>query len=323
MKKVMLITLILTFVSVSVAQDPGWPRQKASPAGRLVYYQPQVDSWNNYRDVQFRMAFSLTPTGGKQVVGVVQIKSNTDINMDARTVLLSKPEVIDTHFPSLDSSKAGEMDQLVRTFLPPDSSVVISLDRLIASVDKAQPSATVSVRNDPPAIFVSQKPAMLVQVDGEPVTADIKDTKIQFIVNTNWPIFFDKSHKAYYIFTGKQWLTGANLNGPWMSTQKLPKDMSKVAKDPQWAGLAKSISPTAIASSPTPTVFYSTGPAEVILFKGQPVYSKITGTDLVFASNTDADLFVHVPSQQYFYLARIIHEGAEVAKGPARSGAGE
>jgi hypothetical protein len=41
MKKVMLITLILTFVSVSVAQDPGWPRQKASPAGRLVYYQPQ------------------------------------------------------------------------------------------------------------------------------------------------------------------------------------------------------------------------------------------------------------------------------------------
>jgi hypothetical protein len=86
MKKLMLIlTLMLAFVSVSMAQDPGWPRQKTSSAGRLVYYQPQVDSWNNYRDVQFRMAFSLTPTGGKQVVGVVQIKSSTDINMDART----------------------------------------------------------------------------------------------------------------------------------------------------------------------------------------------------------------------------------------------
>ncbi|HZI85652.1 MAG TPA: hypothetical protein VFD48_02380 [Pyrinomonadaceae bacterium] len=304
MKKLMLIlTLMLAFVSVSMAQDPGWPRQKTSSAGRLVYYQPQVDSWNNYRDVQFRMAFSLTPTGGKQVVGVVQIKSNTDINIDARTVLLSKPEVIDTHFPSLDSSKAGEMDQLVRTFLPPGSSVVISLDRLIASADKTQPAATVSVRNDAPVIFVSNKPAMLVQVDGDPVLADIKDTKIQFIVNTNWPIFFDKSHKTYYLFTGKQWLSGSNLTGPWVSSAKLPKDMLKVAKDPQWAGLAKSISPTAIASGPTPTVFYSTGPAEVILFKGQPVYSKITGTDLVFASNTDADLFVYVPSQQYFYLA--------------------
>src|SRR6185503_20144744 len=137
----------------------------------------QVDSWANYRDVQFRMAFSLTPTGGKQVVGVVQIKSNTDINMDARTVLLSKPEVTDTHFPSLDSSKTREMDELLRTFLPPDSSVVISLDRLIASVEKTQPTATVSVRNDPPAIFVSHKPAMLVQVDGESVSADIKETQ--------------------------------------------------------------------------------------------------------------------------------------------------
>jgi hypothetical protein len=304
MKKLMLIlTLMLAFVSVSMAQDPGWPRQKTSSAGRLVYYQPQVDSWNNYRDVQFRMAFSLTPTGGKQVVGVVQIKSSTDINMDARTVLLSKPEVTDTHFPSLDASKTVEMDQLVRTFLPPDSSVVISLDRLIASVDKTQPTATVSVRNDAPAIFVSHKPAMLVQVDGDPVLADIKDTKIQFIVNTNWPIFFDKSRKAYYLFTGKQWLSGSNLTGPWLSAAKLPKDMLKVAKDPQWAGLAKSISPTAIASGPTPTVFYSTGPAEVILFKGQPVYSKITGTDLVYANNTDADLFVYVPTKQYFYLA--------------------
>jgi len=304
MKRIIsLLILILVLGSICMAQDPGWPRQKTSSAGRLVYYQPQVDSWTNYRDVQFRMAFSLTPTGGKQVVGVVQVKSNTDINMDARTVLLSKSEVTDTHFPSLDSSKADEMDQLLRTFLPPDSSVVISLDRLIASVEKTEPTATVSVRNDPPAIFVSNKAAMLVQVDGEPVTADIKDTKIQFIVNTNWPIFFDKSHKAYYLFTGKQWLTGANLSGPWMSTQKLPKDMLKVAKNPQWAGLAKSISPTAIASGPVPTVFYSTGPAEVILFKGQPVYSKITGTDLVFANNTDADLFVHVPTQQYFYLA--------------------
>ncbi|HEY9501318.1 MAG TPA: hypothetical protein VIR01_06820, partial [Pyrinomonadaceae bacterium] len=150
-KLILIVTLILTFVSVSVAQDPGWPRQKTSSAGRLVYYQPQVDSWTNYRDLQFRMAFSLTPTGGKQVVGVVQIKSSTDINMDARTVQLSKPEVIDTHFPSLDASKADEMGQLVRTFLSPNSSVVISLDRLIASVDKTQPSATVSVRNDPPA----------------------------------------------------------------------------------------------------------------------------------------------------------------------------
>jgi hypothetical protein len=33
------------------------------------------------------------------------------------------------------------------------------------------------------------------------------------------------------------------------------------------------------------------------------VYSKLAGTQLVFAANTDADLFVYSPTQQYFYLA--------------------
>lgn len=304
MKKLILIsTLILGFVTLSAAQDPGWPRQKTSPAGKLIYYQPQVDHWNNYKDLAFRMAFSLTPKGGKQVVGVLKVNSQTDVNVDARTVLLSSPSITEIHFPSLDAPTADQMDPLVRTFLPPNSSVVISLDRLVASVEKSKPAAMVEVRNEPPAIFVSNRPAMLVQVDGEPVIADIKDTKMQFIVNTNWPIFIDKSHSIYYLFTGKQWLTGPALEGPWLITTKLPKEMSKVAKDPQWAGLSKAISPTAMASGAAPTVFSSTGPAEVILFQGQPVYSSIPGTQLVYANNTDADLFVYKPTQQYFYLA--------------------
>jgi hypothetical protein len=304
MRKIILGSILtLMFATIGLAQDPGWPRQKKSPAGRLVYYQPQVDEWRNHKELTFRMAFSLTPTGGKQAVGVVNIHADTDVNVDARTVLLSNPTITDTHFPSLDAPTADRMDQLVRTFLPPNSSVVISLDRLVASLEKTQSAPTVTVRNDPPAIFVSNKPAMLVQVDGEPVLADLKDTKMQFIVNTNWPIFFDKSQSRYYLFTGKQWLTGSDLSGRWAVTGTLPKDMSKVAKDPQWSGLAKAILPPAMAGSVAPTVFYSTGPAEAIIFQGNPVYARIPKTQLVYASNTDADLFVYTPTQQYFYLS--------------------
>lgn len=302
-KTIFAATLVLTFISVSFGQDPGWPRQKSSPAGKLVYYQPQVDSWTNHKDLEFRMAFSLTPTGGKQTVGVVSIRAKTDVNVDARTVLLHNPVITDTHFPSLDANAAARMDQLVRAFLPPSSSVVISLDRLVASVDKTESASPVPVRNEPPMIFVSSQPAILVQVDGQPVLADIKDTKLQFVVNTNWPLFLDKSKSNYYLFTGKRWLTAANPNGPWSITATLPKDMSKLAKDPQWSGLAKAISPPATDSGAASTVFYSTGPAEVILFQGQPVYTRIAGTQLVYAANTDADLFVHSPARQFYYLA--------------------
>jgi len=65
--------LLVSVISTTVAQDPGWPRAKSSPLGKLVYYQPQVDSWNNHQDLAFRMAFSLTPAGGKSAVGVLEI----------------------------------------------------------------------------------------------------------------------------------------------------------------------------------------------------------------------------------------------------------
>src|SRR6185312_13024377 len=122
-----LLILLLIFGATCVAQDPGWPRQKTNAGGKLVYYQPQVDSWENYRDLKFRMAFSLTPKGGKQTIGVLSIQGKTDVNVDARTVLLSNLVVTDTHFPALDSTQAAEMDKLGRSFLAPDFSTVISL----------------------------------------------------------------------------------------------------------------------------------------------------------------------------------------------------
>ena len=304
MKKLILTSMLtLMFATVGLAQDPGWPRQKSNPTGKLVYYQPQVDDWTNFKELQFRMAFSLTPAGGKQTVGVLNIHAQTDVSVDDRTVALNNLTITDTHFPSLDASTAAQMDQLVRTFLPPGNSVTISLDRLVACVNKSKSTTSVPVRNDPPLIFVSNQPALLVQVDGQPVLGQIQSTKLQFVVNTNWPLFIDKSSSSYYLFTGKQWLTSTSLNGAWLITSNLPNDMSKLANDPQWSGLAKAITPPATASGFAPTVFYSTGPAEVILFLGPPTYSKIPGTQLVYADNTDADLFVYAPTQEYFYLA--------------------
>lgn len=144
--------LILTFAIVCLAQGPGWPRQKSSPAGKLVYYQPQVDDWKNHTDLDFSMAFSLTPAGGKQTVGVANLRAKTDVSVDDRTVLLHDFVTTDNHFPSLDSGAAAQMDQLVKTFWPTNFSTVISLDRLIASINKVQSAPTVELRNDPPVI---------------------------------------------------------------------------------------------------------------------------------------------------------------------------
>jgi len=60
--------------------DSGWPREKYSNGTRLIIYQPQVDDWKNFQELSWRMAISLTPKSGKEVVGVVGMKGHTDVD---------------------------------------------------------------------------------------------------------------------------------------------------------------------------------------------------------------------------------------------------
>src|SRR6266498_1362898 len=280
--------------------DPGWPREKYSNGTRLIIYQPQVDDWKNFQELSWRMAVSLTPKGGKEVVGVVEMKGNTDVDNVAKVVIITNPQVTSTYFPSLDQNTKEKMDQLFKTFVPPTLSV--SLHRLIASVPKQEAPTGVQLNNDPPKIFVGYLPSILLSVDGEPALSEVPTTNLKYVVNTQWPLFFDSENSSYYIPVGQQWLTAASLDGQWSPTKKLPRDMTKVPQDKQWSALKKIIPPPAKSGGVTPVVFYSDKPAEVILFDGQPVYAQIPGTQLTYATNTNSVVFVFTPTQQFYYL---------------------
>jgi hypothetical protein len=293
--------LFLASVTAASAQDPGWPRTITKQGNTLVYYQPQVDNWANFQQLDWRMAISVTPAGGKATIGAVTMHGWTSVNSETQMVLISNLSVKNTYFPSLDPASAAQMDQLVRTFLPP--TVWISMQRLVACVPKpSAPPAGVQLNNDPPQIIVSYQPAILLGVEGQPLFADIPDTKLKYVINTDWAIFVD-NNTDYYVLAGDGWLQSKGMEGPWSRTMKLPKDMDKVLKEQQWAGLKQYIPPPpASASSLVPAVFYSTVPAVVMLFDGQPVYSPIPGTQLVYATNTQSYLFVYSPTNQFYYL---------------------
>src|SRR5437773_10260911 len=280
--------------------DPGWPREKFSNGTRLIIYQPQVDDWKNFQDLSWRMAISLTPKGGKEVVGVVEMKGNTDVDNFAKIVMITNPQVTGTYFPSLDPATAEKMQQLFKNFVPP--TITISLHRLIASLPMPQAPVGVQLNNDPPKIFVGYRPSILLSVDGEAALSDVPKTNLKFVLNTQWPLFFDNGNSTYYLAVGQQWLTSTGLEGQWSATKKFPPDMSKVAQEKQWSALKKVIPPPAKSAGVTPAVFYSDKPAEVILFDGQPVYAQIPDTQLTYATNTNSVVFVFTPTQQFYYL---------------------
>ena len=307
-----------TRAAAAVAQDPGWPREKVTKTGRLIYCQPQVDSWTNYKELQFRTAFSLTPSDSNSVVGIAVIRAATVADVEKRTVYLSNLEIIETSFPGLeDQSNKPTYDALVKTFLPKESTLTVALDRIVASLDKnTTPVKTVSLKSDPPQIFYSDKIAIMIQLDGEPVYAKVKDTEnLEFIVNANFPVFRDTAKSDFYVYTGKQWLTAKDPKGKWTRTMSLPREMNVVKADKQWAGLAAAIPPTPV-SEPVPGVFYSTTPAEVILFQGQPIWSMIKGTNLLFVSNTENNVFLDNKDRKYYYLASGRWFSAPALEGP-------
>ncbi len=191
MKKLIhFIILVLGSVAGSFAQDPGWPRQLTNNGSILVLYTPQVEDWPEYQTLNFRMAFSLTPYQAKEVVGVLYMSATTTVDTYTHMVTIFNMNVTDVHFPSLDETTAASMGQIVRGFIDVSKTVNISMERIIASTPKKMDaSKAVTVQNDPPTIFVSDKPAILLQLEGEPALTDATKGGIQYVFNANWPFF--------------------------------------------------------------------------------------------------------------------------------------
>jgi hypothetical protein len=90
---------------------------------------------------------------------------------------------------------------------------VIGLDRVLAALDASQviPKNVAGIKADPPAIVVSQDPAVLVNLDGEPIWSPIKDNELRFAVNTNWDLFEHSSSGQLRLDEG--WPRAAHLSG--------------------------------------------------------------------------------------------------------------
>ena len=312
--RIVLALLILTPGARILAQKPaapaagsstdqGWPRSIDRDGLNLVYYQPQVDDWKDRRVLNARMAFVVTPKGGKPTPGIATLSGNTKVDMASHSVFIDKLQIGTLKFPNLSAADAAPMEQLMRTLFP-GKAMTISLDRLLASLKQAtKVSKGVAVKMDVPAIFASSTPAILLSVPEKPVLGPVQDTNLQFVVNANWDVIFDPTVARFFLLTGKVWLSSDKLDGTWTRAGALPAAMKKLPAGAMWDEVRKGASawnPTANVA--VPRVFYSSAPAELIVFKGEPTYAPIKGTKLVWATNTDSQVFYDGTNKLFYFL---------------------
>jgi len=272
--------------------DGGWPRTYTTASGAaLVIYQPQVSSWQSQKLMTAYAAVSYTSQGASTAaLGTLQIEADTSVSVTERLVDFSKYRVLEANFPSLPKDQLQKVVAEVTTSVPPRERV-LGLDRVLAAIDRSQilPKNVEGVKADPPPIFFSQAPAILVNLDGDPIWSPIEGTDLKFAVNTNWDLFSHEPTKAYYLRHETSWLEATDVKGPWKAAGKLPESFKKLPADESWKEVKASVPGK---KGKATTVFVSTVPAELILLNGAPSYVQVQGApELLWVNNTESDVF--------------------------------
>ena len=275
-------------------EDGGWPRDLVTPSGGTIrIFQPQVASWDGQRRMVMYAAVAFNANGAaKPAMGTVKVEADSVVAVNERLVNFSAIKLTESNFPGLPSDQLREVVTQIETIVP-QGGLVIGLDRVLARLDKSQilPKNVDGVKADPPVVFYSTSPAVLVNVDGDPIWSPIKDNDLKFAVNTNWDLFQHEQSKEFFLRFNNSWLTATDVNGPWKPAGKLPDSFGKLPADDNWKEVKAALPGRSLSSGDVPKIFVSTKPAELILLRGAPNYLLVSGTQLLWVSNTDSDVF--------------------------------
>ena len=306
-----LLTILFSAV-IAAAQtkpaDEGWPRRFAIETSSVAVYQPQIEEWSG-NSLSARAALAITEVQGKQpLYGVLWFSARAEIDKVNRLVTLSEFKVQKLSLPMApDKAAAFEAAFQARA----DKQVnVIALDRLLADMainHATTNTAAFEVKNDPPQVFFSTKPALLVLIDGAPVFRAFTGTNVERIINTRVLIARAADGK-FYLRLMDGWLESQYLNGPWSIAGQTPNDLKKVldaaiaSKQVDLLDSSKRTLADTIRQNAVPTIYVSTQPAELLQTQGDPQVASIEGTNLIYVTNTDNDIFVNTPSQEHYIL---------------------
>jgi hypothetical protein len=290
---------------VGTNADTGWPRTVALKSGSVVWYQPQVESWAEQKQILAWSAVSYQPTGAKEpALGTIKIEGPTHVALDDRVVTMDL-KITEYNFKTLSPDQVKTLVADVQAL--PQNERVIDLDRLLAYVN----SSPLTVKNvegikaDPPKVLWALAPAMLINLDGEPIWSPIKEVDLRYAVNTNWDLFEHTPTKTLYVRYNESWLQATAVTGPWKAAGKLPDSFSKLPADENWKDVKAAVPGKKLSGKATPKVFVATEPAELIVLDEKISYLKVQGASmLLWVNNTDADLFrMGLDGDFYFLVA--------------------
>ena len=185
----------------------------------------------------------------------------------------------------------------------PDAFDNLPASKNWSSVRKAMPA---KADNSPlPKIFISDKPAELIMVDGKPKLEAIAETGISYVTNTKSDLFLYDG--TYYFLVSGRWFSTGKMGGKWSSVTQLPESFANIPPDHPRGSVLVAVPGTdeakiAVLEAVIPRKAEINRnyvpPVTVKYVNDEPQFKRIESTDLYLAVNTDQ--IVLQTNDQYF-----------------------
>jgi hypothetical protein len=287
--------------TVAVSRDT-WPMSITAGGGTIVLSEPQVRSWPNYTSMTGVAAIAITlPGASAPVYGVLRFSSLASADVPAGMVSLVNPKLVATAWPTASVAETPALDAFLKTNLHLAGKPLLPLAMVLSSIPRSERPRTVPVRTNPPVIYVSQRPAVLIGFDGKPVFAPITGTALTYAVNTNWEIVHDPGSALYYVHAKSGWYASPGSAGPF-TPAVAPASFSAIPSTGPLSHVHAALSAPKPGGTTVPHIFVSTVPSALIVIAGQPQFASIAGTQLRYVTNTRSDLFFSRDTTLWYVL---------------------
>jgi hypothetical protein len=282
-------------------QPSNWPLVIESGGDEVIMYQPQLESLNGDL-LTARAAVSVRKPGQQgPMFGVVWMESRVAIDRNARTVQILDANITKAKFPDAQPGDQQALADAVRQRTA-DHPKTLSLDQLLAMLEvvNREQASDVKLDNTAPKIIFLDHPAVKVQYDGPPRLIKVDGTELLRVVNTPFFVVLDPPSKTYFLKGAAQWFAAPDPLGPFQATSAAPPAVAQLAdqsgyKDPDQQT-------TSAAARQNVEIITATEPSELIWTDGPEEMGTIPGTDMLYVTNTDSDVFLQIGSQDLFVL---------------------
>ena len=291
------------------APDVAWPREvKAGDGTVITVYQPQAERWADNK-LSGRAAVAVKRPGDKEPrYGVIELGASTQIDKSTDLVTLTNLRITKSTFPGATQEESDKYLAMLRGAVT-RSSWPLSAQALQANLAIAQAVSkqkTLPVKNDPPRILFRTTPSLLVPIDGKAALRDSKEApEFKRVVNTSALILRDEATGKYYLWAlGRWWEAKALEDECKVALPPSSLDRARQALDKQFDPLEgkDADGKPLFEAGAVPQIMIATEPTELLQSQGEPKFTPIPGTQLLYVTNSRNDIIMEVGQQAYYVL---------------------